>query len=311
MTSGPFASAASPLVVVGDVVTDIVCRTLGASRPGTDVDASVSVRPGGSGANTAAWAARTAAGARPVIFAGRVGADDADWHRQALASVGVDARLTVDPAAPTTRLVALIDEATGERTMLTDRGAGRLLGIGDVDAALTDAAWLHLSGYLLFAPGPQAVFEHLVARCRADGRPWSVDPASAGYLRDLGVDEARRLLAGALIGFPNEDEARLLSGTGPDEPIARVAVSLLSLWDTVVVTCGPGGAVVARDGVAIARTAPSSPVEVVDAVGAGDAFAGGFLSAHLDGVGIAACLDRASVAASEALSVVGGRPPTG
>ncbi len=312
MTSGPFASADGPLVVVGDVVTDIVCRTHGPSRAGTDTDATVSVRPGGSGANTAAWAAwaaQSADAARSVVFAGRVGADDAAWHQNALALTGVDARLAIDPAVPTTRLVALIDDVTGDRTMLTDRGAGRLLTFADVDDALTGAAWLHLSGYLLFAFGPRAVFEHLVNRCRAEGHPWSVDPASAGYLRDLGVDKARRLLEGASIGFPNEDEARLLAGAGPEEPIEGVAMSLLSLWDTVVVTCGPGGALVANDGDVVARTSESEPVAVVDAVGAGDAFAGGFLMAHLDGNGPAMCLDRGTAAATTALGVVGGRPP--
>lgn len=308
VTGGPFASAGGPLVVVGDVVTDIVCRPDGSWRPGTDTDAAVSIRPGGSGANTASWSSWLAGGGRSVIFAGRVGADDAQWHQHAFASVGVEARLATDPFVPTTRLVALIDDSTGDRTMLTDRGAGRHLCVADVDHVLTDAAWLHLSGYLLFAPGPRAVFEHLVARCQADDVRWSVDPASAGYLRDLGIDEAQRLLMGASIGFPNEDEARLLAGAGPEVPIDQVAVSLLSLWDMVVVTCGPDGAVVARDGGVVARTA-STPVDVVDAVGAGDAFAGGFLIAHLEGDGAAACLERGTAAANTALGLVGGRPP--
>ena len=275
----------------------------------------MSVRPGGSGANTAAWAA-WAAGASPsvgvprkVVFAGRVGADDAVWHQDAFAAVGVDARLAIDPVTPTTRLVALIDGATGDKTMLTDRGAGRLLSVADVTDALTGAAWLHLSGYLLFAPDSLAVFEHLVARCRADGRPWSVDPASAGYLRDFGVDEARRFLAGASIGFPNEEEARLLAGAGPEEPIDRVAMELLDLWSEVVVTCGAGGAIVAREGAIVARTQASPPRAVVDAVGAGDAFAGGFLIAHLDAHRPAQCLELGTAAANSALAIVGGRPP--
>jgi sugar/nucleoside kinase (ribokinase family) len=311
VTSGQFAPADGPLVVVGDVVTDIVCRTEGpaaAWRPGTDTDASVAVRPGGSGANTAAWAARAAAGARRVTFAGRVGADDATWHGDALRAVGVDARLSIDPSVATTRLVALIDTTTGERTMLTDRGAGRCLDGADVDHAMNGAAWLHLSGYLLFAPAPRAVFEHLVVRCHAERIPWSVDPASAGYLRDLGVGEARRLLRGATIGFPNEDEARLLAGVGPHEPIESVAVALLALWPTVVVTCGAAGALVAHDGVVVASTAPAGPVDVVDAVGAGDAFAGAYLVAHLAGSPESLCLAAATAASALALATIGGRP---
>jgi sugar/nucleoside kinase (ribokinase family) len=44
---------------------------------------------------------------------------------------------------------------------------------------------------------------------------------------------------------------------------------------------------------------------VIDPTGAGDAFAAGFISAHLEGLPVAACLDRGVVSASFAIEAVG------
>jgi sugar/nucleoside kinase (ribokinase family) len=76
-----------------------------------------------------------------------------------------------------------------------------------------------------------------------------------------------------------------------------------------VVTCGAAGAVVAREGGVVARSGPGDGVVVVDAVGAGDAFAGAYLVAHLRGDNEAACLGLATTASVRALAAVGGRPP--
>ncbi len=312
-TSGPLPSGGQ-LVVVGDVATDIVCAPTGPWRVGSDTDATISVRAGGSAANTAAWAASALEGSAggqsaDVVFVGRVGSDDASWHRRVLTDVGVDARLVVDDAMATTRIVALIDGVTGERTMLTDRGAGTRLAPPDIDETLiATASWVHLSGYLLFAASPQNTFRHVVGICREAGVPWSVDPASAGYLADLGIDAARHLLAGAAIGFPNAEEALLLAGCPPEGDVDAAACALTELWGTVVVKLGAEGAIVARDGSILGRADALTVPVVVDAVGAGDAFAGGWLAAQLGGGTEPECLTRAIRTAAAALGVIGGRP---
>ena len=316
-----------PLVVIGDVVTDVVCRTVGPRRVGTDTDASITIRPGGSAANTAAWAAQAAgwvgsagsagsiegATTEDVVLIGRVGGDDAAWHRQSLIDVGVDPCLIVDHHSVTTRLVALIEEMTGERTMLTDRGAGLLLEPNEIDETqISSAGWVHLSGYLLFADAPRRTFVQIVQWCERHGVRWSVDPASSGFLADLGMPEARSLLAGASIGFPNADEALLLAGLRPSGDVEAAAVALCSLWGTVVVTRGSDGALVAQNGRIVGQLGPAVPgVAVIDAVGAGDAFAGAWLAAHLGGAPVEECLQNATTTARMALGLPGGRPPAG
>ena len=50
----------------------------------------------------------------------------------------------------------------------------------------------------------------------------------------------------------------------------------------------------------------AEPIEkVIDTTGAGDAFAAGFISAHLEGLPVDACLDRGVVSASFAIEALG------
>lgn len=74
------------LLVIGDVVTDVVARHRSPVAPGTDTEADIVLRPGGSGANTAAWAAYLGADARLLA---RAGYDTGVWHIGELTRAGV------------------------------------------------------------------------------------------------------------------------------------------------------------------------------------------------------------------------------
>ncbi|MFC5909930.1 carbohydrate kinase family protein [Streptacidiphilus monticola] len=288
------------LLVVGDVVTDVLACHAEPLAPATDTAARISIRPGGSAANTAAWAARSGADVRLLA---RVGADSAEWHRAALA--GVRAQLRVDQEHPTAVVICLVD-AEGERTMVTERGAGALLGPEDWDdALLAGVDRIHLSGYLLFSAPGRELARLLLAR----GLPVSVDPASTGFLAELGPDVFLDLVAGADLLLPNAAEARLLARAG-DAPAEDAARLLSRRGPTVVVKLGADGAVVASGGELLARV-PAAPVpRVTDTTGAGDAFAGGYLAGLLHGAPPAAACASGCAQAAEAVHVLGGRPPT-
>ncbi|MGH8793065.1 MAG: carbohydrate kinase family protein, partial [Stackebrandtia sp.] len=268
------------LLVVGDVVTDVVAAPEGPLNPGTDVSARIRMRPGGSGANTAAWAARR--GAETSLLA-RVGADGVEWHSSSLSRAGVRPRLRVADDHATAVLVALLD-SHGERTMITDRGAGATLCLDDWDEELLDSADLvHLSGYIWFAPPGRLLAATILDAAARRGVPASVDPASTGFLTEYGPDQFSRDARSAALLLPNLDEARLLSGAEDPKSAAR-ALSLRH--GAAAVTLGDGGAIAARLGEIVAEV-PAVDVEVVDTVGAGDAFAGGFLAARLAGADLA------------------------
>ncbi|MGN5635993.1 carbohydrate kinase family protein [Streptomyces sp. AC154] len=292
------------LLVVGDVVTDVVARHATALVHGTDTKAGIRTLPGGAGANVACWAVRS--GCPEVRLLARVGADSADWHRDRLRRAGVRGLLAVDDGAPTATVVALVDSAA-ERTFLTDSGAALRLAPEDWSPSMLDGIGrLHLSGYLLFAERSRATALLALREAGRRNIPVSVDPASAGFLAELGVDRFLELVGEADLLLPNADEARLLTGLpGPADAAAKLSL----LVGQVVVTLGRDGALLATGGAVTGRV-PAEPVrDPVDSTGAGDAFTGGFLAALLAGEDPATAAATGCLSGARAVMAVGGRPP--
>lgn len=298
-------TAAPALLVIGDVVTDVVALHRSPLAAHTDTAARIVLRPGGAGGNVACWAAHR--GARARLLA-RVGADWARWHEEALRAARVVPALRVDTGAATAVVIALVD-AAAERTLVTDSGAAFRLGPADWDEGLLDGTGhVHLSGYLFFcAPGRKLAA--LVAKAaRARGLPLSVDPASTGFLRELGTARFLDAVSGTDLLLPNAAEACLLAGRAEPADAARELSARCGA--TVVVTLGADGALAAAGGRVTAR-APGLPRRAVDSTGAGDAFTGALLAARLAGADLPAALAAGCAAGAEAVTVVGGRPPAG
>ncbi|MET8128535.1 carbohydrate kinase family protein [Streptomyces sp. NPDC056653] len=293
------------LLVVGDVVTDVVARHGGPLVHGTDTVARISTLPGGAGANVACWAVRS--GCRDVRLLARVGADSAAWHEDVLRRAGVRPLLAVDDEAPTATVVALVDSAA-ERTFLTDSGAVLRLSPDNWSPSMLDGiAHLHVSGYLLFAATSRATALLALREARRRSIPASVDPASVGFLAELGVGPFLTAVEGTELLLPNADEARLLTGL-PETADAAAKLSLLV--PKVVVTLGEEGALLATGGRVTGRV-PAVPVRgAVDSTGAGDAFTGGFLAARLAGADDATAAAAGCRSGAEAVTTVGGRPGT-
>ncbi|MFF0258685.1 carbohydrate kinase family protein [Streptomyces microflavus] len=297
-------AAGSGLLVVGDVVTDVVALHGSPLAHGTDTPARIRSVPGGAGANVACWAVRS--GCPEVALLARAGAESADWHRDALERAGVRALLAVDEEVATATVISLVD-ATAERTFLTDSGAVLRLATEDFAPSMLDGMGrLHLSGYLLFAATSRATARLALRTARERGVPVSVDPASAGFLAELGPKRFLQFAEGAELLLPNADEARLL--TGLPEP-AEAAAELSRAFPRVVVTLGERGAVVAAGGVVTGRVRARPVRDPVDSTGAGDAFTGGFLAALLAGADDRAAAAEGCRAGAEAVATVGGRPP--
>jgi sugar/nucleoside kinase (ribokinase family) len=292
------------LLVIGDVVTDVVALHEQPLATGTDTAADIVLRPGGSGANTASWAAHLGADTR---FLGRAGYDTGDWHTAELVKAGVHPHVRVDPDRPTAIVIAMVD-VTGERSMLTNRGAGGHISVADWATTLLDGVrHLHVSGYTLFAePGLELV---RLAMREAAGRgvTVSVDPASSGFLRDFGTERFLRETSPARIVIPNLEEALLLTGERAPEAAAE---TLSARYGTAAVKLGAGGALLGVGGRVVAR-APAAAADLVDSTGAGDAFAAGFLAAMLGGLAPEEALRRGCESGAAAVGQVGGRPSGG
>ncbi|MGY1771125.1 carbohydrate kinase family protein [Blastococcus sp. SYSU D00813] len=289
-----------PVVVVGDVATDVVAVLSGEPAPGSDRPAAIRSRGGGAGANVAVHLARQGV---PVTFAGCVGADPAGAALVAeLAAAGVDVAVRTVAGGVTGTIVSLV-EPGGERSMLADRGANLDLAPDDVPSPAA-GGHLHLSGYTLLDPRPRAAGLAALAAAAAGGATTSVDPASTGPLAAHGVDRWLADTAGVTLLLPNADEARLLTGCADVTDAAR---ALAARHAAVAVTLGAEGALWCAGDALVHRPAPATAV--VDTTGAGDAFTAGLLAAWLaDGdADPARLLHRGAAVAAEVVRRPGAR----
>ncbi|MFD3916569.1 carbohydrate kinase family protein [Streptomyces sp. NPDC058603] len=290
------------LLVIGDVVTDVVARHHTPLAHGTDTAAEIRTLPGGAGANAACWAARS--GCADVRLLARVGAEAREWHEERLRQAGVRPRLVVDDRVPTATVICLVD-ASAERTLLTDSGAALRLSPADWSPSLLDGVGrLHLSGYLFFAGTSRQLASAAMQSAVERGVPVSVDPASAGFIKELGADRFLASAEGVETLLPNADEARLLTGL---TSVSDAAAALSRRAGVAVVTLGGDGALVAEAGAVTARV-PPVPARAVDSTGAGDAFTGAFLAARLAGADPAAAAAAGCGAGARAVATLGGRP---
>jgi sugar/nucleoside kinase (ribokinase family) len=289
------------VLVVGDVMTDVIVVPEGPIVKGSDRRAKVRSRPGGSGANQAVWLGAMGA---DVVFAARVGAAEKAAHEAYFRQCGVKPLLIGDAAQPSGVLVTLVDP-DGERSFLTDRGANLHLCPADLPTSLLDGiGMVVVSGYSFFAPGPRAAVQGLFAQAQARRIAIAIDPASVGFLAEVGESQFLSWVSGADFIFANESEAEALTGQTDREAQMR---ALGQHFTTVLLKRGGAGAAIG--GAAGTRIAlPAPKVEVVDSTGAGDAFAAGFIAAHLAGADETTALARAIASGAKAVQSIGGQP---
>ncbi len=261
------------VAVIGDCTLDVTVRPSAPLRPGADVPAAVQLGPGGQGANVAVQLARQGVSvslAAPVAddVAGRI-------LRSSLAAEGVE--LHPLAAARSAVVVALLD-ARGERAMLSDRVT---LDAAVAAAACAGADWVHCSAYALAddATGDALAASvgdlAVAARVSVGGGSLPADPARAARAR------ARLATSGAALLVFSRDEASSLMGTRI-ESLAAAAAALQATFPGTwaIVTGGAEGSSAA--GPAETIDVPGRSVDVVDATGAGDAYAAGLIAALLD-----------------------------
>jgi 2-dehydro-3-deoxygluconokinase len=228
-----------------------------------------------------------------------------------LAEWGVDARIARDAERATGVLVRTVGGADrGEAVQLRRGAAVEGLTPDDIDAHWTPAAdAVFATGVTLVrSASAAAAVRRSVELGRASGALVVVDPnirpalaADATFARELAPLRGQLDVA---IGDPRE--LGLLSGTSPHEAPAALLASGARL---VVTKLGADG-VVATDGVkTVSAPAQAAADELVDTVGAGDAFAAELIAAVLDGDGLDEVLRRASTAAASVVRVRGDIPP--
>jgi sugar/nucleoside kinase (ribokinase family) len=247
------------LIAVGDVLLDASLPEL---IPGQRVHGRIQLRPGGSATNVALAAAALHARAAVV---GRVGTDPSGrLVADALAAAGVQTLLAMDEEAGTGTFVA------SGSTIAADPGASLRLVPEDLPPVL-EAATVLVSGYTLLQAEPERAARTALERART---PFlAVDVASANLVAAYGVERFFEATTAVDVLLANADEARALTDLDAEE----AAVALATRYRIACVKLGRDGAVASSDGTVV-RVTPE-PLDDVPAIGAGDAFAAGFLLA--------------------------------
>ena len=289
------------VLVIGDVITDIIAMPEGPVVRGSDRRAIIRSQPGGSAANQAVWLANFGV---KVKFVARVAAADLERNLAYFRSRGVEPLLGADDALPSGVLISIVD-SDGERSFLTDRGANLNLCAEDLPSSvLDDVRVLLISGYAFFTPGPRTVVTAILKQAKERNIATAVDPASVGFLREVGPEAFLKWTAGTGTIFANLDEALELTGS---VDLNLQMQTLGRFYPRVVIKRGVAGAAIGgRGGVQFSMPAPQS--DVVDTTGAGDAFAAAFIAAELKGASIEDCVRAGISAGAVAVTKIGGQP---
>jgi sugar/nucleoside kinase (ribokinase family) len=310
------------LVGIGNAVVDLISQTDDAHLTRMDIEKGIMQlverdraealysgmdgavqTPGGSVANTIAGAG--ALGLQ-TAFIGRV-RDDAlgRFYAGSMNDHGIDFvnPPVVDGELPTSRSMIFVSP-DGERSMNTYLGISSELSGADVPGKVAGRAKImFLEGYLFDKPKGKAAFLQAARDCRHGGGrtgiaisdPFCVDRHRADFLSLIEHE------LDFVIG--NEAEIQSLFQTDHVDDALVLTAGICPL--VVCTRSGDGVSVMegtTRIDIAVEKVVP------VDATGAGDQFAAGFLSGLAMGRDLETCARMGNICAGEVISHIGPRP---
>jgi fructokinase len=272
------------ILCAGEALIDMLPRT---TRDGEQAFAPY---PGGAVFNTAVALARL--GVPTGLFTGLSTDLFGERLAAALTANGVDHALASRSARPTTLAFVSLVDGQAEYAFYDENTAGRMLAESDLPEVPANVSALFFGGISLAVEPCGEVYAALATRTAQD-RLVMLDPnIRPGFIADEARYRARldRILSVTDVVKVSDEDLRWLMGPGE---IAELAAGFRARGPSLVlVTRGAEGVVAYGPGVA-ATSVPAERVEVVDTVGAGDTFNGGFLAGLAD----AGLLDKARLRA--------------
>lgn len=236
------------------------------------------------GSSTAIFAANAAALGSKVCFVGLVGRDSfGDLVKKSLEAKGVDTRFVLEGETPTGATICM---SYGEdRANLTYQGSMDVMGYDDIDPSVFDSCQhIHLSSLFMQSAllrDVHKVLDKAVEKGITVSLDTQWDPAETWKL------DYKTVLPKVTIFMPNEKELQALTGKADLE--SAIAEVLPYLGCAMLVKCGSNGSIlVYKDGKRVELPAFLNK-NVVDAIGAGDSFNSGFVSAFVKGLSLEDC----------------------
>lgn len=282
------------IIFVGDVMQDILISHKDEIAFGSDTQANIKIQGGGSATNAAVWASTQNL---EVGLVARIGDDQTGKIiLEELNRPNLNLNLVKTNGVSSGSCAILID-ATGERSMFPDPGANIFLTSNDVPKVwFEQAEIIHISAYSLLRKNTKNAIGEIIKIAKENGLKTSVDVASSQPLIDNDGFNALKDLAPWDYLFANKDEAQVLGDI----------TKIKSLCKNLILKQGSKESLWIKEDFEI-KDVPEK-VEIVDLIGAGDAFAAGFLVSVINKETPQNTLKNANQLGAKAVGISGARP---
>ena len=277
--SGHGVAGASDVVTLGETMALMKAATPGPLA----FTESLGLGIGGAESNVAIALSRLGT---PVTWVGRVGADSlGDLVVRELLAEGLDVVCGRDESAPTGLMIK--ERRTNETAKVwyyRSGSAGSNLAPEHIPAEkIARARLLHVTGITPALSETAAKATEYAVDCAKDSGTlvsFDLNYRSGLWSKEAASDVFRHLISRADIVFAGDDEAAI--AVGPAGDALELARRVAALGPSqVIIKLGADGCAALVDGAEYHQAA--IPVRVLDTVGAGDAFVGGYLAELLSG----------------------------
>lgn len=265
--------------------------TLGAKADVNNINFST----GGGATNASVTFARQGLHA---IFMGTIGHDPAGIAvLEDLDHEGVDTSRVSYTEKYNTGYSVLLLAPSGERTILTYRGASTHYDAKNFDLRGLEADWLYVSSMA----GSMEALDKIFTQARnKEGANIFFNPGK-GELKQ--PRKLKALLEDVeVLSVNREEAAQIVEG----ETLEELVRHLLHYVPVAIISDGPNG-VMASDGKTIVRAGMYRDVKVIDRTGAGDAFGSGFLSQWAQGASLKDAIVFASANSTSVVTRIGAK----
>src|SRR6056297_2373532 len=260
------------ILVIGDINLDIIVNLREKINFNTDSQSKIFFQEGGSAANFSYW---TAGLGQKVRLIAKTGRDlSADYLEDEFKKSEVEFINLTSEKKDTGRIVILLNK-TGQRTMLTDRGANITVNPMDIrDEYFENIDHLHIGGYSFFGgTNMEKTALKIIERAKNLGISISFDPSSYSELKNYGPKKILKQTQGLDFIFPNYEEGKILTNQEKPEEIVKI---LMKYYKFVVLKLGDKGCYIKSEQI---QKFVKQPHEATggDTTGAGDAFSAAFI----------------------------------
>lgn len=297
------------IVSVGAAVQDVFLSHSDEFKPVTDKAAheqfmklelgakadvnNITFSTGGGATNAAVTFARQGLRAQ---FIGAIGRDPAGSAvLDDLDKEGIDTSKVIYSKYNTGYSVLLL-APSGERTILTYRGASTHYRVDDYSLADSDADWLYVSSLA----GNMDLLHKLFSQATRKGVKVMFNPGKGELAHP---EKLKGLLEDVEVLSVNREEMQKIVHGEELEELVRHAHHYVPV---AIVSDGPNG-VIASDGKTIVRAGMYEDVPVKDRTGAGDAFGSGFLSQWAQGKSLTDSIIFASANSTSVVTEIGAK----